>query len=329
MKKICLFLVVTSVCLLLGCNRYTLDHSQFHSTDTRSTTTALEMPDTMKEYTENPNVQWMAGLLVDIEDADKIEDISQERYKIPVASSGMIHATVTVQNGLKKTQRYELMVLADGVPVEFEIEGELYKAYPIDLTPQYKMIEIQLKKDFVLNLGRLDVLLSFSEDPQADYHLACYNLRIDLDDESLLPESLCTTIEQRVGVKGKYDGESYDAWIWNEGAVPTDIDNVGPRTISVQNEEEILFEAISGLPGMYRTVLVMNGHPVDFEMNGTQYAYIDWESTGTNMLQLPIQLLDVPSTGSFYTITTPLDADALAQSITASRRIELTADGES
>ncbi|MBQ8769007.1 MAG: hypothetical protein IJZ15_05140, partial [Oscillospiraceae bacterium] len=85
---------------------------------------------------------------------------------------------------------------------------------------------------------------------------------------------------------------------------------------------------IAGLPGLYRTVFVIDGHPVDFEWNGTQYSYIDWESTGTNMLQLPIKLFNIPPSGSIYTITTPLDADALAQSITASHRIELTADGE-
>ena len=328
MKKICMFLVATSVCLLVGCNSATSEHSQIPPTDTHTTTSALEMPDEMKKYAENPNVQWMAGLLVDIEDAVKIESISQERYEVPVPSGGTICATVTMQNGLKETQRYEMMVFADGIPVEFEIEGKQYKSYPIDLTPQYKMIEIKLKKDFALNLGRLDVLLSFSENPQADYHLACYDLWIDLVDEQLVPKSLCTTIEQRIGVKGKYTDESYDAWIWNEGVVPTDIDNAGPRIISIHNEETILFEAISGLPGLYRTVFVMNGHPVDFEWNGTQYSYIDWESTGSNMLQLPIQLTDVPSTGSFYTITTPLNADAMAQPIVASRRIELTASEE-
>ncbi len=328
MKKTWLFFPLVILCLLLGCSKTVPDHSQPPSANADTPTSSLEMPDAMKEYAENPKTQWMTGILAVVENTEMLRGISRESYEVFTDPGDEIRATVTVQNGLKKTQRFELMVFADGVPVAFTVDGEAYRSYPIDLAPEQKAIEMEFEKDFARNLGRLDFVMSFAENPQAAFHTTTYTLFIEQDGEALVPESLCTTVEQRVGLQGRFTGEVCDAWIWNEGVVPNDIDQTGPGAISLRDGETVLLEAIAAKPGLYRTVLVVDGTPVDFELNGTKHSYLDWESTGTNMIQLPIKLEDVPPSGSIYTVTTPLDADALAQPITASRRIELTANGE-
>ena len=85
----------------------------------------------------------------------------------------------------------------------------------------------------------------------------------------------------------------------------------------------MLLEAIAAEAGVYRTVLLVNGTAIDFELDGNRYSYLDWESTGENMLQLPITLRDIPGSGSIYTITTPLSSDDLSRFIVASCKVEL------
>ncbi len=323
MKRIWLVLTLALLCLLLGC-RTIPDHPQTPSADDDTVTAALEMPDEMKELSENPKVGWMVGMLAVLEDSKMICGMSSESFEVFTDPGDVIRATVIAQNGLDRTQPFDLMVFADGIPVMFRVGGEEYLSYPIDLIPEQKAIAIEFEKDFSLNLGRLDFVLSYAENPQVTYHLVSYTVWIRQDDEALAPDALCTTVEQREGLRGNYTGEVYDAWIWNEGVLPADIDSVGARVVSLQPGETILLEAVAAKPGLYRTVLVVNGNPVTIETNGTQYPYLDWESTGTNMIQLPVKIADMPTVGSMYTVTTPLDADASAQQIAASGRIELT-----
>ena len=328
MKKTQIVLLVLLFSMLTACSCTTLDNEQLANTGGISSVGQLQMPEAMKDIVEHPNVQWMAGILVMLDNAEMIHGISQDRFEVYSNPGNIIRATITVQNGLDQSQRFDLMVFEDGIPVAFEVDGKTHQTYPLVLTNQQSSINLEFKNEFPQNMGRLDFVLSFAESPRADSHLLTYSMWINTDEEPLNTSLLTKTVEQRLGLQDSYSGGAYNSWFWEEGIIPAETDNIGPRAISVQNGETILLEAIAAKPGTYRTVLVADGIPIIFESAGNQYSYIDWESTGTNMLQLPITFSKLPSTGSIYTITTPLTTDDLAQSILASGKVELIASVE-
>ena len=327
-KKVWLFLLVLFLCPLIGCSNMIQELTRPPDTENTTSSAELKMPDSISNLVENPNVRWMVGMLAVLDDVEMVRGISQDSFEVFTEPGDIIRATITAQNGLDLSQRFDLMIFADGVPMEFEVEGKLYRTYPMVLTKQQITVKLKLRKDFALNLGRLDFVISLAENKQIDSHLLSYTMWIDLKSEPLIPDALCSVVEQRTGVQQAYAGGAYNSWLWKEGYVPLETDFAGPRTISIQDKEKVLLEAIASKEGLYRTVLVVNGSPVDFEMDGSKYSYLDWESTGTNMLQLPITLIDVPSSGSLYTITTPLTKTELAQFIRASGKTELVADTE-
>lgn len=324
MKKTRLFFVILSLCFLLGCSRTAADSTQPPSADEMAPDSALQMPDGMKEFVENPSTQWMGGMLVILKNAEMTQRISQESYEVYTDPGDEVRATVTVQNGLDKMQRFDFMVFADGIPVEFTVNGKPYLSYPVDLAPQQKTFEVSFPKEFALNLGRLDFVMSFAEDSRALYHMITYTVWIESDGESRQSASLCDTVPQRTGLQNSYSGNTYNSWIWNEGVVPADTDNVGATEVGIQEGEKVLLEAITGSPGFYRTVLVFNDTPVEININGEKHPYLDWESTGSNMLQLPVTIADIDSGSCIYTVTTPLDTTNRALSILASGKTELT-----
>lgn len=326
MKKVWLYLLVLCLYLLMGCSSVKQELSQPPATENTISSAELKMPDSMSNLAENPNVRWMVGMLAVLDDVEMVSGISQDSFEVYTDPGDVIRATITAQNGLDVSQRFDLMVFADGVPMEFEVEGKLYHTYPMVLTQQQITVKLKFRKDFALNLGRLDFIISLAENKQIDSHLLAYTMWIDLKSEPSSPDALCSVVEQRIGVQQAYTGGAYNSWLWNEGYVPLETDFAGPRAISIQDNEKVLLEAIASNKGLYRTALIVNGSPVDFDVDGSKYSYIDWESTGTNMLQLPITLIDVPSSGSLYTITTPLTKTELAQFIRASGKIELVAD---
>ena len=328
MKRIRVILLVLCLCLLTACSNTTPDDEELQNAGVTTGVGQFTVPDSMKELAESPNVQWMAGVLVTLNNAEKIHGTSQESFAVFSCHSDVIEATITVQNGLNLSQQFDLMVFADGVPVDFYIEGKQYRTYPIELTPQRSSIELEFAKDFPMKMGRLDFVLSFAEDLRADGHLLTYSMWIDLADEPLSPTSLIDTIEQRSGLRGSYSGEIYNSWLWNEGVIPGDLVAMGPRTMTIQEKETVLLEAVLGQPGLYRTVLVVNGKPVVFEVGGAKCYFLDWESTGTNMLQVQITMQNIPATGCVYTIAIPLATDNYGQRILASAKVELVNDTE-
>ena len=328
MKKVWLYLLVLCLCLLMGCSSVKQELPQPPTTENTISSAELKVPDSMSNLAENPNVRWMVGMLAVLDDVEMVSGISQDSFEVFTEPGDIIRATITAQNGLDMSQRFDLMIFADGVPMEFEVEGKLYRTYPMVLSQQQISVKLNFRKDFALNLGRLDFIISLAENKQIDSHLLAYTMWIDLKSEPSGPDALCSVVEQRTGVQQAYTGGAYNSWLWNEGYVPLETDFAGPRAIAIQEKEKVLLEAIASKKGLYRTVLVVNGSPVNFEVDGNECSYLDWESTGTNMLQLSITLIDAPSSGSLYTITTPLTKTDLAQFICASGKIELVSDTE-
>ena len=132
MKKRIVVLLFAA-CLLLAACQAEDPENRLETTPEETGSTEKEMPDVMKELAQNEAVEWMAGLWVEIPSGE-LQERTQGVEAYACESSG-IQATVTLQNGLEKIQPYYLMVFADGLPVEFQIEGDTYQRYPLELTP--------------------------------------------------------------------------------------------------------------------------------------------------------------------------------------------------
>lgn len=280
----------------------------------------LEMPDEMKQYLGNEALEWMVGMLPKLTNCTMSQQKIEEYIDIYSCTEDTIQAEVILQNGIDLAQPYFFMVFADGAPVEFELGGETYLSYPLELEGGMRL-EIEFRAEFSQQLGRLDFLLFFDGNPKSDFHMSAYTIWVERSEEVQLPSVLRETIPQRGGLMGSFSGGSYGAWLYSSERPPTRTDNVGPRGLTIPEDGSVLFEAVASRPGLYRTVLVLDGQPISFTIGGEQASYLDWESAGSDMLQLPIELpVGDGEGGSFFAVTTPLELDAISTQSLASTK---------
>lgn len=182
-----------------------------------------------------------------------------------------VQAIISMQNYMYLEQPYRLMLFADGVPLEFKVDEEICRSYFFTLSGR-KQLEIEFQPEFDLQLGRLDFLLFFEGDPEAVFHMTPYTLLMELPEKAQLPDRMQTVVEQSSG--------------------------------------NLLLEANAYKPGKYRTVLIKNGQPVCITSQGEQLPCLDWERTGDNVLQLPLELSWCgEDENNFFTVTTPIGSD--------------------
>lgn len=281
------------------------------------------VPDAIKGITDNQNVEWVAGMWVELLNCTKEVDSIAQNIDSYIITENLIRAKITLQNGLEISQPYFLMVLADGIPVNFKYNKKIYLSYPLNLSNS-KQLDIEFNPDFTQNLGRLDFLLFFDGNPKSTYHMTSYTVWLRQSTAPHLPASLLSTVSQRTGLKDSFLGSTYGAWIWNEDVVLSSSDNIGPDDITLHEGELVQFEAIAAHEGYYRTVLILNKQPITVTGNTAEYSYLDWYSRGDNMLHLPIELpTDNYKNTSFFTITTPLEADLISVPCLASPKISV------
>lgn len=319
--------LVFTVLLYIIINRTGHPYNPVDAPISTTPTAEKEMPEAMKQLLQNDSVEWMAGIWVEFPncfmDTDPVSGV-----EIYSNAADMLHASVTVQNGLEKVQPYYLMVLADGIPVEFTVGENAYQAYTIDLTTDQLVLDLELNLEFALGLGRLDFLLFYDGNPQSDFHMVSYTTWFKLDEERKEPAALINTIEQRPGVKDSFNDGAYNAWFWNENERISQQTYTGPRDITLCSAEKLVLEVIASAPGIYRTVLIYNGQPLSFLINGNTHSWVDWESNGTNMLQVPITLLDdIMMDGSIFTVSTPIGAESLSTPTFTSWKIQVAYSG--
>ena len=143
-----------------------------------------------------------------------------------------------------------------------------------------------------------------------------------IDKEEKLPADLQTTVAQRVGVQGRFTNAAYGAWFWKGDFQITESDQIGPREITINQGETLILEAIISRPGKYRTIVILDGEPILFTVDGESCTYVDWEVDGTNMLQVPIGFSeDLAAKESIFTVTTPLGMESLTFDTLASFKI--------
>lgn len=285
--------------------------------------TGREMPEQMKELAEKENVEWMAGMWVELPDCVRREEDIAVNIDSYLYTGNLIHAGLTLQNGLDREQEYFLMLLADGIPMEFSVEEEVVLTYPVNLKNTV-YLEIDFTPEFEGNIGRLDFLLFFDENPESDYHMMSYTVWMEQPEGEEKPITLEKTVAQREGLEESFQDNAYGAWLWKAADPPSSLDNIGLKSITVRNDEKLLLEAIAAGAGQYRTLLIADRTPVSVDFAGTVRNYLDWESDGSNMLQIPFCF---PDNGqeefSFFTVTTPVGKSRLAEQSMASPRIRV------
>lgn len=285
--------------------------------------TGREMPEQMKELAEKENVEWMAGMWVELQDCIRREEDIAVNIDSYLYTSGLIHAGLTLQNGLDREQEYFLMLLADGIPMQFSVEEESVLTYPVNLKDTV-YLEIDFTPEFERNIGRLDFLLFFDENPESDYHMMSYTVWMEQPEGKEKPITLEKTVAQREGLEESFQENAYGAWLWKAADPPSSLDNIGSKNITVRTDEKLLLEAIAAKAGQYRTLLFTGRNFISISCEENVRDYLDWESDGSNMLQIPFCL---PDNGqeevSFFTVTTPMGESRLAEQSMASPRIRV------
>lgn len=284
------------------------------------------MPDVMRSLAQDENVDWMAGLWVDIENYPINPTRATETIDVYEYDGGEIEAVVTVQNGLESEQDYYFMLFSDGIPIEFRIGEKYYQKQDVTLTNEPTSVELTITPLFNQNLGRLDVVLIYDEDPLADFYLTSYSLWMDQPKEAIVPVDSLATIPQRSGLRDRFLDGAYSAWVWPESAEIEEESFIAPREISISRGDEILLEVIASSDCSYRTSLFIDGNPLLFCLGNCQEesTYFDWTSHSTDMFQRSILLTESSvCSGSFYTISIPLSTE-LSLPVLASPKIKIS-----
>ncbi len=284
-----------------------------------------DIPEEVQELAENDDILWLSGMWVTITNCKLSDNEHATGIDTYISDDTHVNASVTAQNALDVVQPYYLMVFADGVPMKFEIMGDSYYAYPIELSSEKITMDLMFSPDFSLNIGRIDFLLFFDGDEKSDYHLNSYTVLLAQEGEPQIPSILQTTTAQRDILKGSHNDGTYGAWLWNEKLQPSESDFMGPRDIVLKKGENVLLEAIASKPGLYRTVLINDGRPISFTLEASDHIWLDWKSSGTDMLQTNM-ILDTASIndGSFFTVSTPICMEDITTSCLASPKIKVT-----
>ena len=272
-----------------------------------------EIPEVMEQIAENNSVEWMAGIWAEVVNYPLDTETSTATTDIYQYDGGIVEMEVTFQNGLDLAQPYYLMVLVDGLPTEFRVGTDTFSKYNITLTKNQESLDIAFTPSFSLNLGRIDFFLCYDENPQADFFATCHTIWMNQSEKIVVPKDQLPTIAQRAGIDGKFIDGAYGAWIWNESAVLSNETFIGPKLIHIDDLEPLLFEAVASDPGMYRTTLYVDGELLSFSIDSSTDTvfFIDWESKGIDMLQVPIIIRDkLAKSGSFFTVSVPLSKDA-------------------
>lgn len=322
LKNIAIFLLISLLVVLISIIQFT---ERGHLPNDN------KMPDTMAELSKEETVEWMAGIGVNVKSCTLQEHNDQTLIDLYNEGSSPLHVEVWLQNGLDCSQPYNLMVLADGVPIEFNIDGICYLSYSLSLSPKQTKLDLECTPDFTLSLGRLDFLLFYNGNPQSDFHMTTYTVFIEQSNHNMQASiPFQTTSEQREGLYDAFDNGAYGAWLWPSATLPMPSARTGSRELEIQVNEPFLFEAVASNPGAYRTILIWNNRPIDFIFNGRQFTYIDWESSKTNMLQIPIELPTPPTEfASFFSVSTPIGCGMESETCLASAKIliNLSLDG--
>ena len=221
-----------------------------------------------------------------------------------------IKANIYVTNKAEGYTSCSLIILADGAPVRFSIDGESYDSYHMYAAGDL-MLQAELEPEFDLHIGRLDFYLLSDHKKQNRMNgmgSVQWTCLVEQEEEAVMPEALHETVKTRPATSSSsFSGFGTWAWIWEAEDEDREYTNVGPDSINYHPGDDLILEAVAGEPGYYRTVLICDGKYADATENGQKITCIDWRKTEEDMLQLTFQLREMKKQEEiFMVITTDL-----------------------
>ncbi|MBQ6550896.1 MAG: hypothetical protein IJL78_05770 [Lachnospiraceae bacterium] len=195
-----------------------------------------------------------------------------------------IKADLEIFTGTDSYVSCSLIILRDGAPASYTIDGESCDSYHIYVSGP-RRLTVEIEPEFDLHIGRLEFFLV--NDQRKPHEIMCRNWMfvVEQDEEPVMPEELHETVHQREMVLGGFRGNAVCSWLWKADDEDREKTTVGPYTIYYHPGDDLILEGVSGEPGYYRTVLLSGGRYAGVYENGQKIPWIDWQSTGDDMLE--------------------------------------------
>ena len=256
--------------------------------------------------------EWDMSLMVHLYNCTE-EPRTEEQYRANKAGvfrceEEKIEAAIDVLNNMEGYTSCTLLVLADGAPAQFTIDGEEYEYYRMYISGCQRL-RVEIDPVFDLHIGHLSFYIVNNEILQQNRaYYSDYTCVIKQDEEPVMPEKLHETVKARNTLYSSVRGAMANAWVWDgDFEITEEIANGVPGRIFYHPGDDLILEAIGGEPGYYRTVLITGGHYADVTENGQKFSCIDWQQTDGQMLQLRFRLNEMEQEEEILTkITTNL-----------------------
>ncbi|MDR2589710.1 MAG: hypothetical protein LBC71_01795 [Oscillospiraceae bacterium] len=245
----------------------------------------------MHDLFPNANMTWMARLDVQMPTQDlyihEVYNIWEFEYE-----GGEIAANVIFENGLDGTATMGLMIFSDGVPIQFTVDGYNEQTMFYTLSVEgLVIIPVRFTPEFSFTTGTLDFIQFHNiYNNGVQHHSGSMRIIADVQEallhERYMPTFATTPARNSLGLASD---TSYDSWLWQPDFDFSMHGTPGWTTITIGDTNSLLFEAITGLEGIYRTTIFIDykAIPVDDD-----YYTFEWITDGENVLTFLLNIDD-------------------------------------
>lgn len=291
----------------------------------------MMIPDGMENLDDDPNVVWSAGINVHIYDLEATETSFSNIIHTYLYTGGMINARLDIGSTLTREQSFSLVILADGKPIDFAVEGTSYHAYPFEANHGTNRFEVSF--DPGLSQGRVDFVLVFHGNGQNDIHSYSVKYTIYLGEEkeraSFEAEEQVITGPKFSGVRQMADGYTLFAMLRDPNETEEEFEFSEGDFLLGEDHQALLY-IVSGYEGYFRTVCFLDDQQTPVLVDGKEYHSFVWKSSQDQMIRekITLQLPEEWEGRRFYTISTPLEIESIALPPRFSSKYVLHADKE-
>jgi hypothetical protein len=293
----------------------------------KNTSDAAKASDKKEGTGMKPEVNWSAGLFAHFFDLPMYQN--KKALRSYEYEGGVVAGYAEMASSSAKKEPFSLLILADGRPVTFMIDGENYVTYDVELDSAGERREFSFDPGFSEKGGRIDFILCVKKGKFNEYHLV--RLTIVLGHPDSLPEDFGASESiglagVRSGLKNVVNGYTFSAWLREPDDVPEESDNINFSAVEIDKTGKVRLEAIAGCPTEYRMIFLVNDKPIEVCLNGKTVDHIDWKSREGEMIEDIIQIDEsaISDSSSFFVLITPLDPELMDQPCLGSRNHEIT-----
>ena len=206
-----------------------------------------------------------------------------ESMQVVRCVNAKIKANLEIFSGTDSYVSCSLIILRDGAPASYTIDGESYDSYHLYVSGAQKLT-VEIDPVFDLHIGRLEIFLVNDQYKQHELMFQQWEFIVEQDEAPVMPEKLHETVGQRELVRGLNGNTVYEL-LWEADDEDREKMTAGPYTIYYHPGDDLILEGVAGEPGFYRTVLLSGGRYAEAYENGQKINWIDWQSTGDDMLE--------------------------------------------